>query len=87
MAESARRRQRVGAAREETAKENMNARDLGESSLTKTFHIFIFWGKARRGVPSEVYGAITLFVIAANVTITECTELKESRSRKRSTFA
>lgn len=69
------------------AKENMNARDLGESSLTKTFHIFIFWGKVRRGVPSEVYGAITLFVIAANVTITECTELKESRSRKRSTFA
>lgn len=34
--------------REKKAKENMNAGDRGESSLTKTFHIFIFWGKARR---------------------------------------
>lgn len=38
------------AGREGEAKENMNAGDLGESSLTKTFHIFIFWGKARRGI-------------------------------------
>lgn len=37
------------AGREKKAKENMNAGDLGESSLTKTFHIFIFWGKGAEG--------------------------------------
>lgn len=72
---------------EKEPKENMNVGNLDKSSLTKTFHIFIFWGKRQRGIPSEVYGTITLFVIAANVTITECTEPKESHPRKRSTFA
>lgn len=65
----------------------MNVGNLDESSLTKTFHIFIFLGERQRGIPSEVYSTITLFVIAANVTIAECTEPKENRPRKRSTFA
>lgn len=30
---------------EKETKENMNVGNLDESSLTKTFHIFIFWGK------------------------------------------
>ena len=71
---------------EKEAKENMNVGNLDESSLTKTFHIFIFWGR-QRSIPSKVYGTITLFVIAANVTIAKCTEPKESRPRKKSTFA
>ena len=36
---------------EKEAKENMNVGNLDESSLTKTFHIFIFWGR-QRGIPS-----------------------------------
>lgn len=30
---------------EKEVKKNMNVENLDESSLTKTFHIFIFWGK------------------------------------------
>jgi len=73
--------------RREGDKKNMNVGNLDESSPTKTFHIFIFWKKTQKGISSKVYGTITLFVIAANVTIAKCTEPKESRPRKRNTFA
>jgi len=32
---------------EKEAKENMNVGNLDENSLTKTFHIFIFWEKTK----------------------------------------
>lgn len=69
---------------EDRATANTKVGDLGEKALQQRRFIFLYLGKGGRVSPSEVYGTITLFVIAANVTITECTESTrggEARSR------
>lgn len=93
---SARRRQLPRERSEKEAKENTNVGNLDESSLTKTFYIFIFRGKTQRGVPSEVYGCYYSVCYCGECYYPRSVILgvegererkRESRPRKRSTFA